>query len=71
MRRMTIALAAALAMGMAAADENDWVYTPETHSAIAPATAESETLDVDSSFWSRAWAACRILFGQGFAVVVR
>jgi len=71
MRRTMIALAAAIATGVAAADENDWVYTPETHATIAPARAESATAFVDSSFWSSGWSVWKILFGRGFAVVFR
>ena len=71
MRRIMIALAAAIAMGMAAADVNDWVYTPETHIAIAPATAESSPETVDRSFWSCDWAFGQVFFGYGLAIIVR
>ena len=71
-----IALAAAIVLGGARAgvdewDGSSWVYTPETHASIAPATAESATFPVDSSYWSSAWTTCTIFFKLGFTLIVR
>lgn len=44
---MAAALAVALPLAVAA-DENDWVYTPETHPAITPATTVGSIAGLDA-----------------------
>lgn len=76
MRRILIALAGALALGGAIADGDQWdgsswVYTPETHTAVAPATAESAVLGIDK-YWSCAWAQGILHFGPyGMVIVIK
>lgn len=87
MRRMLIGVAAALAFGGAMADDNDWVYTPETHTTIAPASAEG-TMDglnarsrgidgalpatVDKWYWTFDWGVGDVYFGPvGFLLLIR
>lgn len=48
MRQMLMCLASSLALSGAMADDNDWVYTPETHTALAPATAEGMMAGIDA-----------------------
>ena len=76
MRTMNITLAATLTLSgaMAIDDWNGtaWVYTPETHTTIAPVTAESNTLEnSDNRFWTSTWNTIRFVFTPGMFMVFR
>lgn len=80
MRQMMIGLALTIAFNGALADDNDWVYTPETHVTITPTTAEGTMagLDarargfdipapttVDKWYWTSDWITGDIYLGPG------
>ncbi|MBQ6327739.1 MAG: hypothetical protein IJI35_01875 [Kiritimatiellae bacterium] len=76
MRRTLLVLAGALALGGAVADGDQWdgsswVYTLETHTSVAPASAESAVLGIDK-YWSSASASGILHFGPyGMVIVIR
>lgn len=87
MRRMLLGMVSALALGGALADDNDWVYTPETHTTIPPTNAEgilngldarprgfgySLSATVDKWFWTYGWGIGEVYFGPtGIYLFVR
>lgn len=84
MRKLVLVLASALILDGALADDNAWVYTPETHMTLAPASSEgvlagidarergfsANQLDVlDRRYWTSVWTYGDVNFGAVFFVI--